>query len=101
MAVALKRCLTFGNHFFIAIKAIKFKIRKDEINSHEDLLKFIHSVLHGFNRCQSNMVMLKQCPYTGKNQIDCLMGDKNLRRTVDEMLLKCDFVVVFAEFSRE
>lgn len=32
----------------------------------------------GFHCCHLNMVMLRQCPHTGKNEIiDCLMGEKN------------------------
>lgn len=38
-------------------KLLSLKVHKDEINSHKDLLKFIHSVLNGFNHCQLKMVM--------------------------------------------
>lgn len=79
---SLEEILNFRKSLCYCNQSLSLKVHEDEKNSHKGLLKFIHSILNGFNRCQLNMVMLKQCPYTGKTQIiNCLMGD-NILRTV-------------------
>lgn len=60
---------------------LTLKVQKDKISSHTGRLKLVCSVLNGFNHCQLNIVMLKQCPYTAKTQMDRLMGDKNLENS--------------------